>query len=304
MPRKSIFTMAVTAAVLLAGCGGDDGGPTVVPNSVSPSTSSESSTSTAASSASSSSSSSTPSSTPSSTSSAPAELVVGDCLMYSTYEKVDCSRPHDMEVSALVPNKEYANDLVKRNALRSYTCLTEAAKYTGGPGYGTRFLSQGISASKDPKSAERIACVVMLYNETDTGIEKVSRSVKNAVKTDGFEKYQLCTSLPPSGDKVKMVPCSQPHVAESIGGFITGKFGDAYPGLDKHNANMLKQCRPYAQRYLGAQRRDIVASQNSSPASGWKRGQPITACFVETVGGVKVTKSMKGIGNKPLGSLK
>ena len=142
MPRKSILTMAVTAAVLLAGCGGDDGGPTVVPNSGSPSTSSESSTSTAASSASSASSSSS-SSTPSSTSSAPAELAVGDCLMYSTYEKVDCSRPHDMEVSALVPNKEYANDLVKRNTLRSYTCLTEAAKYTGGPGYGTRFLSQG-----------------------------------------------------------------------------------------------------------------------------------------------------------------
>jgi hypothetical protein len=228
---------------------------------------------------------------------------VGDCLRNKTYEKVACTDNHELEVSAVVPNTQYTDDLVKRTALRNYTCLSAAGTYTGGPAYGTLWLGDGITPSKDSKSNERIACVVMLYKNDDSGVQSINYSAKDVIKKDGFDKYQFCTSSLPSGDSVKLTPCNGPHVAESTGGFMTGKFGDPYPGLAKNNAAMYAKCKPISQKYLGTTTRtDIIPSQNSSPESGWKRGIQITACFVET-NGTKVTKSMKGIGNKPLSSV-
>lgn len=227
---------------------------------------------------------------------------MGQCLRGRSYERVECTEPHDSEVTAVIANKEYPTDLVKRTALRNYTCINAAATYTGGPAYGSLFLGDGLTPASDPKSSERITCIVRLYKSDDSGAQTVSTSAKDAIKRDGFEKYQFCTSTLPSGDKVTLTDCKGPHVAESTGGFVTGKFTDPYPGLAKHNAAMHAKCKPLAQKYLGAVRADIVNSQNSSPASGWAQGIHITACFVETKG-TKVTKTMKGIGNKPLSSV-
>lgn len=308
MKRSFAVFAAVGMSVVLAACGGSDG-PTVEAGQSSTtqsstSASSSSSSDTTSSSSSTSSETSTSSSTSSTTTTtAPVDFAVGDCLRNKTYEKVACTDNHELEVSAVVPNTQYTDDLVKRTALRNYTCLSAAGTYTGGPAYGTLWLGDGITPSKDPKSNERIACVVMLYKNDDSGVQSINYSAKDAIKKDGFDKYQFCTSSLPSGDSVKLTPCNGPHVAESTGGFMTGKFGDPYPGLAKNNAAMYAKCKPISQKYLGTTTRtDIIPSQNSSPESGWKRGVQITACFVET-NGTKVTKSMKGIGNKPLSSV-
>lgn len=304
MKRSFAVVAAVGMSVVLAACGGSGDGPTVKAGQPSTTQSSTSSTSSETTTSSSSTTESTTSS--SSTTSSPSaatDFAAGDCLLNKSYEKVACTESHDLEVTAVVPNKEYSDDLVKRAALRNYTCQSAAGTYISGPAYGSLWLGEGITPSKDPKSSERITCVVMLYKTDDSGIQTINYSAKDVIKKEGFDKYQFCTSTLPSGDSVKLTPCNGPHVAESTGGFITGKFGDPYPGLAKHNAAMHAKCRPIAQKYLGAVRTDIVSSQNSSPESGWKKGVQITSCFVQT-NGTKVTKTMKGIGNKPLSSLR
>lgn len=213
-----------------------------------------------------------------------------------------CTQSHDAEVTAVLGSTAYANDPVKRTAFRNFTCLEQAGKYIGGPGYGSLLIGDYVTSSVDPKSDSRVVCTVKEYKSDDSGLQQQTASLKGVLKTKGFDAYKFCTSELPSGPDVKLTSCTGPHVAESVWGFTWGPFGAAYPGLAQQNARAMKGCTPYAGKYLGASRSDIVPSQNSAPASNWGRGNQITACFVQT-NGTKVTKSMKGIGKKPLSSV-
>lgn len=303
MRKILLGAAALSTTMVLAACGDDGGAPKVQSAPASTSTTS-SPTSSSSSESTTSSSSTTSSTTSSSSSSTPAEYAVGDCFKGKSWEKVGCTEPHDREITAIVSNSEYSTDLIKRSALRNYTCLAEAGKYVGGPDYGSLFLGGPLPVAKDPKSNERIVCAVQLQKADDSGIEQINYSAKDAIKKNGFHKYQLCTSTPPSKDGLKIAPCDGPHVAESTWGFLDGKFGDPYPGAKAQNLAAHKRCQPFGDRYLGAKRADVRPVQNSAPESGFKRGIPVIGCFVETADGSKVTKSMKGLGNKPLSSVK
>lgn len=304
MIKKSLSTtVAVSAALLLSGCGGDST-PNVIANSTSSSSTSQ--TSSSSSSTSSSSTSSVTSSTSSSSSSSSSEAktyAVGDCFQSTKLDKVDCSKPHKLEVSAVVPNNQYTDDLTKRAALRAYTCQAEQAKYTSGPAFGTILISDDVKPASDPKANEQIVCLVAKTYPDDSGYSFVQGTLKGIVAKEGIDKFTLCTTGKAGTDEIgKIVACNQPHVSEAFGGFQHTPFGP-YPGEDKIDQPALKKCMEMGKNFLGATRKDIVIAKNSSGKGPWSRGSQLTACFVQT-DGTMVTKSMKGIGNKPLSSLK
>ncbi|TQJ13971.1 putative regulator of septum formation [Yimella lutea] len=306
MRTHAMAGVAAAAMLTLSACGGGDA-PTI---GTGPGTSGNgglptSATSTAPSSPASPTASSPTSSSPTSSSptSEPRTFAAGDCLESSRDpKKVDCSQPHKLEVTAVVPNSEHTGDLVKRASLRNYTCQGEAPKYTGGPAFGTILISDQVGTSADPKSGEQFVCLVAKTTADDSGYESVQGSLKGIVTKEGLAKYAFCTTDKASGDPGKIIPCTQPHVSESFGGFQNTPFGP-YPGEDKMKKTALDKCRQMGKDFLGSTRGDIVISQNSSGPNPWAKGTQLTACFVQT-DGTKVTKTMKGIGNKPLSSLK
>ncbi|GAB3585836.1 septum formation family protein [Calidifontibacter terrae] len=216
--------------------------------------------------------------------------------------KIDCSQSHDSEVTAVLASTAFADDPVKRASFRNFTCLEQAGKYIGGPGYGTLLVGNYVTSSVDKKADSRIVCTVREYKDDDSGVQMQTTTLKNAIKTNGFDKYKFCTSELPSGPNVKLTTCSGPHVAETVWGYTWGPFGAKFPGTAQQAARAMKACTPYATKYLGATRSDVVPSQNSAPESNWVRGNQLTACFVQT-NGTKITKSLKGIGSKPLSSV-
>lgn len=229
------------------------------------------------------------------------DYAVGQCLKDFTVP-VACSAEHDAEVTAIVPDT--APEDAARNARRTYACTDSALRYIDGP-YGTVLLSTSLEVDEDPQFRRRFVCLVARAKSDDTGVETLTVSLKGAVKRDGFFAYRQCTAtLPHLESSLKFVPCDQPHVAESVWGFVHGPFTKNFPGRDSLNTTALSMCRPYAERYMGtAGRRDVVASQNSAPEDTWNRGLHTTGCFVQT-DGTKVTGTLRGIGSKPLASLR
>ncbi|GAB3585828.1 hypothetical protein GCM10027579_20490 [Calidifontibacter terrae] len=206
------------------------------------------------------------------------------------------------EVTAVLPNTQYRDDPVKRAALRAFTCLTESGKYIGGPPVGARTIDAEVSSSVDPLADSRFVCLVQSFYNTSG--EKVDFSMHNIVKTQGWDKWKLCTSTLPSSAKMDLISCDQPHLAEAVTGFNDGPFEKAYPGDDALKKAALERCRPLGKAYLGnVNRSDIVVSQNSAGSASWARGTHITGCFVQT-DGTKVTKSLRNAGSKPLAQFK
>lgn len=285
---------AVAAALVLAACGGGDA-PSVNAGSTSSGGSSSSwsgSTTTDSSDKSSSSSSST------STSPA-AAYAVGMCLS-RTYAQTDCNSNHAFEVTAVAQTSQYSGDVTKRNALRNFTCIEKAAAYTGGPAYGTIMFGNPVPLANDPEADKRIVCVISRDKPDDSGLQEMNSSAKDFFKKNPVAGNNLCLESVASSDTLKFVDCTSPHEAESTGGFINGKFGDAYPGETKLSAEALKKCIPISRGFVGSNRSDLVPSQNSAGSSPWSRGSQGTACFIQTKGGVKLDKTVYKLGDKAL----
>ncbi len=294
--RSSALGAVALVAGLLTGC--SDSPVTVAVAS------STSAASTGASSSSSSPSQSSTSSEQSATSSSSAvpTYAVGDCLDGTDFVKVSCTQLHWYEVSAVVPNTQFADDPVKRDALRSFTCMNALATYIGGPPVGTRTIDAAVTSVVDPQADRRFVCLAQsFYNPHG---DKVDFSLRNIVKKQGWEKWKLCTSTLPSSAKLDLISCNSPHVAEAVTGFNDGPFDKPYPGQDKLNKTALQRCSALGKKYLGnVSRRDVVVSQNSAGPGPWAKGTHITGCFVQT-DGTEITKSLRNIGHRPLASLK
>ena len=299
-PTARPLLAAVTAGIAclgLAACGGSDDSPTVSAPTTTTTTSSVPAT---------------PSSSPTTdeTSSAPAtgdtktsDFQVGQCYDDTTnWSLTPCSQPHKLEISAVVKTTQYANDIVKRGVLRTWTCNNKVAGYVGG-GPSSAFsliLSQPVPTAVDTKSGEQIACAVAEQSPDDSGYQELTTPLKNRIAHKGYVPYRLCTSDRPSKtDSPKIVPCTEPHQAETIGGFVIGKPDGKYPGTKAVNKAALSHCVPLAKKYLGAVRSDIIASANSTGQNGWSQGTTMTACFAESTKG-NIAKPLKGIKQQPL----
>ncbi|WP_275238896.1 septum formation family protein [Luteipulveratus flavus] len=301
--------MAVLAAgvmTMTAACGGGDD-VSVAPASTA--TSSAAPTGSAAPSSSSTSESSSPSTTsaaPSTSSSAAAKsFTVGQCLGDKpSYTAIDCSAPHDFEITAVVPSTAHQGDLVKRSAYGTATCNEQTSTYLGTQAWPvTRVQSAPLPSVADPQNASRFVCLTYRVDTSLDKREKVSGSMKGKLAGDGIRPYVICLKGRASqSNDVEFVPCSQPHVSEAVGGKLNGKADSPFPGASKISSDALKFCTPVGQKFLGTKvRKDIVVSQNSGGPGPWSRGQMVTGCFVEVTSGT-VSKTLAGIGAKPLTS--
>lgn len=301
------FATIGTLCLGLAACGGSDSPTVVAPTAdgtsatstadpTSPSTSASSSSDTSPG------SSSAPSSPSSTDTTSAVAFAPGQCIDDTTnWQVIPCSRKHELEIMSVVKTTKDADDIVKRGVLRTWTCNNEVAAYVGSPsGAFSRILDQAVPAAADPNAAEQIVCAIGVAKPDDSGYEEITYGLKNRLKQTGYTDYRICTSDRPSKtDSPHIVPCSRPHKAETIGGYVIGAADGTYPGSAEVDKRALKKCVPLAKSYLGGTRGDVIAAVNSTGREGWKRGTTLTACFVEATQGT-FGKPLQGIKNKPL----
>ncbi|MBB2890323.1 septum formation family protein [Flexivirga oryzae] len=304
---RPILTVATISTVCLglAACGGGNDSPTVA---APPSTSNTSTAPTTSQTSSSSSAPSTPASETSGSSSAAsgdtvaAHFEPGQCYDDTVnWQVTPCNQSHKLEVTAVVKTTKDADDMVKRGVLRTWTCNNAIAAYVGSPTAGfSRILGQPVPSIIDPNSDKEIVCAAAVAKPDDSGYEQITYKLKNRIKDKGYVDYRICTSDRPSkSDSPKIVPCSDPHKAETIGGYVIGKADGKYPGGKAVDQSALKHCVPLAKTYLGTVRGDVIAAANSTGEAGWVKGTTMTACFVEATKGTFL-KPLKGMKDKPL----
>lgn len=309
MTRKAPMAFAVAGLMTLALGACSDDGPTVS-NPSAPATSGSQGGATPSGGSESSSPPSSPSTSETSeeTSSAASEpLAKGDCLgPKPSYERVKCSEPHDYEVFYAKGDTKYSDDLVKRGAWSTATCYTQGAKFLGNEGFGvTRLAVESVPQEANPDNSKRVACMAKEYRTSGRGLASSTSSLKGKLKGNGFYNYNLCAKNLASDTDMEIVVCTEPHSSEAIGGKLNGKPGDPYPKDGKKiHAAARKFCKPLAAKFLGGARSDIAYAENSGGKKPWSEGKMISGCFVEIKDKTKVTKTMKGIGDKPISSLK
>lgn len=235
-------------------------------------------------------------------------FAAGRCLGNKpAFRPMPCSEPHTYEITAVVSSNAHADDPKKRNDYGTAVCTDRTAAYLGSQAWPvTRLQSRLLLPSADDGRRDRFVCMVEEFTDSlETVYTDRTGTMKNKLVGDGFSKYRLCAAQRPSaGDGIDQVSCSKPHAAEAVGGRLNGKPGQSYPGDRKIQSDAMRFCTPVGQRFLGTTtRKDVVVSQNSSGADPWSRGHMLTACFVEVTQG-KVTKTMRGIGTKPLSTVR
>lgn len=294
--RVLATTSAVGSLLLVAGCGGGAG-----PSVSSPSNPGTSSPQAAATS---SVQSPSPSTSASSTRSAPT-FHQGQCLNDSPqWTAVPCTDPHGFEVTAVVQDDRYQDDLVKRAAYRTWLCDTKLDGYLGGPASSTLLLAESVPPAGDPDSAEQIVCLVRHARAAATGSVQDTKSLKGVLKGKGRFTYRICLSNKASEDAFNITPCDGPHVSEATWSFSLGGWKKPFPGEEAINKTSLQRCRSKNKAYLGGvTRSDISFAQNSSGESAWKAGHRITTCFVQVDHG-EVTGTMHDLKNGSLADIR
>lgn len=295
--RRNALTIGIAAVALslTAACNSGDG-PTVAgspsastPSASTPPTSSASATA------------------PSTTSSWSAKsLAVGECLTEQpAFALAACESGHTYEVYAVIPNSDNAGDLIKRTAMGNALCQQAAVTFLGSAAFPvTRMEAGPLPTTADPQSSSRYVCVASEYGaDLKMRNTAVTGSLKGKLAGEGFYGYRYCLKERASKtNNVTLVPCTEPHQSEPTGGFLSGQPGQAFPGEAPIQKKAQSYCTPVGQKFLGTKtRRDIVASQNSGGRGPWSKGVMVSTCFVEVTSGT-VTKTMRGILNKPLTS--
>lgn len=281
---------AAVAAVLLAACGGGGTGPTVS----NPSSSTGSTTST------SSSSSTSPSSSPSATSTGIASsIATGQCLTNTTsYQVVPCTQTHIYQVTAVIQDAREKDDPSARQVLRAETCNASLTKFTGGAPVGLLAVPSPVKLIDDSLNASRIVCLVHLRTDGDVSNLPINYTLQGKLTGTNAFTYTFCVDKVDKGFDI--VRCSSAHAGQSVGGYLSGRYVEKYPGKAHLVAQRAKQCPALAQAFLGTKTRtDVVADGLFVTEAAWKQGDRYAACFVKVKSGT-VKKSLQGIGTKAL----
>nr|WP_246306253.1 septum formation family protein [Allobranchiibius huperziae] len=139
-----------------------------------------------------------------------------------------------------------------------------------------------------------------LRTDGDEANLPINYTLQDALKGANAFKYTFCV------DKVaknfKIVKCSSPHVGQTTGGYLSGRYIDKFPGDAHLIAQRAQFCPPLAQAFLGTKsRKDVVEDGLYVTKTAWAQGDRYAACFVKVTSGT-VKKSLQGIGTKPLTS--
>lgn len=283
-PVRSLgVAVLALGCVGLAGCGGS--GSVAVSSTAAPGTTSSSST------------------VATSTSTAPShQYVVGQCYRDDGWQLTPCTQPHEKEITAVVRTTRYADDLVKRGVLRTWTCNHVLPGYVGSSSAGfSRIFATSVPTAQVPDADEQIVCAASVDKPDDSGAQTVTYSVRNRIKEKGYLPYRLCTKERPSeADSLTFVSCNKPHRAETTGGFVLGAPNGKYPGRKAAESDATAECLPLDRAYLGvAHTSQVTAYSSITGKNGWERGTTLVACFIEAKKGTFV-KPLKGMKHRPL----
>ena len=298
MSVRGVLGVAAAAAVLTA-CGGGGGAPTVQ----SASATSTSSTNSAGSSASGSSTSgsTSPSSPSSTTSGISSSVATGQCLTdTTTYLVVPCTETHVYQVTAVIRDSRVNTDPTARQVLRQETCNASLVKFSGGAPVGLLAVGNPVALVDDPLNADRIVCLMHLRTDGDGANLPIDYTLQDRLKGAAAFGHTFCV------DKVsknfKIVKCSAPHVGQTTGGYLSGRYSDKFPGDAHLIAQRAQHCPALAQAFLGTtSRKDVVQDGLYVTKAAWAQGDRYAACFVRVASGT-VKKSLQGIGTQPLTS--
>lgn len=227
-------------------------------------------------------------------------LKVGDCVAQIDDRWVmdDCAKAHMFEVSGIVPNTQYPNDLAARGRLRTYTCDKAAIAYLGGPILVTNFDSMPLPAALDTAQADRIVCLVFGYNgdrtEPGIGFAHMKGHLTSAANVD---KSRTCFKTMAGKE---LVFCNEPHEGEAVSLVWLGKPGDPPLTEATTRAMTATKCAAPVRSYLGGVTRgDVVANLTARSPSSWHLGHTYGVCIAALTKGT-VNRSIRGIGTKPL----
>lgn len=297
--KKPILAV-VACAGLLTACGGGGSGPTVQTSAPSaPSSSSPSGSSSPSASSSSSPNSSSSSSAAASTISS--SVQTGQCLAdKDSYAVVPCTQTHIYQVTAVIKDARDTSDPSARQVLRTETCNASVLKFTGGAPVGLLAVGQPVKLLDDPLNASRIVCLVHLRTGDDSANLPINYTL--ADKLTGANAFQYTFCVDKAAKNFKIVSCTQPHGAQSVGGYLSGRYVEKFPGRAHLVAQRAKLCPPVGRAFLGTDSRsDVEITGLFVSESAWKLGDRYAACFVQVKTGT-VKKSLQGIGTKSLSS--
>ncbi|NYJ75341.1 septum formation family protein [Allobranchiibius huperziae] len=228
-------------------------------------------------------------------------MQTGQCLIDTlTYQVVPCTQTHVYQVTAVVRNSSVNTDPTARQVLRQETCNASLVKFSGGAPVGLLAVGNPVALVDDPLNSTRIVCLMHLRTDGDEANLPINYTLQDALKGANAFKYTFCV------DKVaknfKIVKCSSPHVGQTTGGYLSGRYIDKFPGDAHLIAQRAQFCPPLAQAFLGTKsRKDVVEDGLYVTKTAWAQGDRYAACFVKVTSGT-VKKSLQGIGTKPLTS--
>lgn len=285
---------AAVAAVLLAACGGGTGPTVSNPSSSASATSSAGATSSAPSSSDSSSSSPSPTSTGIASS-----IKTGQCLTDTTsYQVVPCTQTHIYQVTAVIQDVREKGNPTARQVLRAETCNASLSKFTGGAPVGLLAVPSPVALVDDPLNAGRIVCLVHLRTDGDVSNLPINYTLQGKLAGKAAFNYTFCVDKVAKGFNI--VRCSAAHAGQSVGGYLSGRYTEKYPGRARLVAQRAQNCPALGQAFLGTTTRtDVVVDGLFVTEAAWKQGDRYAACFVKVKSGT-VKKSMQGIGKTPL----
>ncbi|KNX36660.1 septum formation family protein [Luteipulveratus halotolerans] len=235
-------------------------------------------------------------------------LTVGQCTLKETdWTRLACSAPHEYEVTAVVADSSHPTDMLKRHEMREATCERRTAAYLGSDAMQTtHYRSITYPISKDPQEKSRFICMVGAFDPTFSKVGQVTGSVKGRLAGPGaVYNDRACAAQPISPTATTQpAPCSGKHVAEAVGGGFIGQPTEVFPGTNAINQRTSALCTPAYNAFLGKTtkpRTDISMVTIPPSPTSWSKGSRRSTCWVQVKSG-QVTKSLKGIGDKPLAS--
>lgn len=228
---------------------------------------------------------------------------VGECLNElpeDTWRAVDCDSAHDAEVSAIVASTWNERDIAARAILRTWTCDETAASYLGGKPDATFFTSLPLPAAVDPRSDDRIVCLVFQLGTGEEGTVVRTSSPMHRRLADPQQLARLRVCLAYTNDGTSRVRCSAQHFAEAVTTVSVGNATAPYPGPAKALAKTRKLCAPHVKAYLGGvSRKDLKLGVWEPRSSDWEEGHRTATCFVNSKP-AKLSKSVRNIKHQPL----
>ncbi|MBO1755941.1 septum formation family protein [Allobranchiibius sp. CTAmp26] len=203
-------------------------------------------------------------------------------------------------MTAVIKDSRVNTDPTARQVLRQETCNASLVKFSGGAPVGLLAVGNPVALVDDPLNSTRIVCLMHLRTDGDGANLPINYTLQGKLKGAAAFKYTFCVDKVAKGFNI--VKCSEPHVGQTTGGYLSGRYVDKFPGDAHLIAQRAQQCPPLAQAFLGTKSRaDIKQDGLYVTKTAWAQGDRYAACFVKVTSGT-VKKSLQGIGDKPLTS--